>query len=218
MTDLFFYQIGKILCIMTIVIYLMLLFVFVNIYIRQIKQKNKKNKTNEKNEKNEKNKHESFIINESSHDPKREKVQRTTFPTFEFHAEKNGYLLLGEFLINWGHSDKRGHFVTEFDYPKGGIATPFRGESGINNVRIRHLNKDHVRIRAKDCERPNTFFTFGFKNLTVPRSKITVNTFNNKPNLFKKIAYIEPKEKNQSVSSGSSCTKTSTVRPWHKDK
>lgn len=158
---------------------------------------------------------EMFVF-ERDPDRKRSDVKRTTFPTFEFHAEKDGYLQLGDLLLNWGESDKQGLFAKSFVSPHACLVTPHRNGSGIFNVKVRKISNEKVNIHANSCERPNRFFCVGWADIQKPKSQITVNNVSRKPVLFQSLC-MEKKMRENNVSGGSGCSKTSTVRPWQKD-
>jgi hypothetical protein len=161
--------------------------------------------------------HKEEFITEKNPDPKRSNVKSTTFQTFEFHAEKNGYLQIGHMLLNWGQSDKQGFFAKPFTDPHGALCTSHRNGSGINNIKVRKVKNDKIKLRAKTCERPNMFFAWGWHDIDVPRSQITVNDLSKKPVLLQNLAFEEQKQTNDHVEGGNGCAKTSTVRTWHKD-
>lgn len=167
-----------------------------------------------------KNKQENFEdIYLSDIDGERNEIKRSTFPTFDFHAARDGHVQLGEFLMNWGMCSKKGQFTKPFTDAYGGLATPNNNNSGLDNVKVRDVSDDAISLRVESCERPVYFFAWGKNDdpKEKNKSKITVNSLYDKPEILKNFAYEEKKHENR-AGSARGCKSTSRIELWHDDK
>lgn len=101
------------------------------------------------------------------------KGTHTTFLNFHFHAADAGFLLIGDFLLQWGlggeqlkgqRSRTTGDFVRSFHPSKGmGVVTmPIGSGGGQSNLRVRGIGKDYFRVKLNPCEHPYFFLAYGF--------------------------------------------------------
>lgn len=123
---------------------------------------------------------------------------RSTFHTFDFHAEPQGYIQIGQFLLNWGMSDHTGNFSRPFEYNSAyaAVATPRRNGGGEDNIKVSSLSSSYLKLRANGCERPSNFLACGRKKETRDDkvSRITVNSFDDKVDIMKDLAYEDRKQ------------------------
>lgn len=123
--------------------------------------------------------------------------QGTTFPIFDFHAEPQGYLQIGQFLLNWGGGDHTGTFSRPFDISFSAVCTPRRGGGGEDNIKVTNLTTLGLNLRANSCERPNNFLACGYKKMNelgfAKVSRITVNDSSDKPAEMMQVAYVNDK-------------------------
>ena len=119
--------------------------------------------------------------------------QGTTFPIFDFHAEPQGYLQIGQFLLNWGGGDHSGTFSRPFDNSFSAVCTPRRGGGGEDNIKVTNLTTSGLNLRANGCERPSNFLACGHKKVNNKVSRITVNDSFDKPADMMQVAYVDNK-------------------------
>lgn len=127
-------------------------------------------------------------------DYNRFEIGRSTFTTFDFHAEPQGYVQIGRFMLNWGPTDHSGNFSNPFDVPFAAVAIPTRWGGGEDNLKVAELQSSWLRLRANGCERPGNFLACGLKSDKEKVSRITVNDLSNKTEEMKKLAYVSPKQ------------------------
>lgn len=117
----------------------------------------------------------------------------TTFPIFDFHAEPQGYLQVGQFLLNWGGGDHSGTFSRPFDSSFSAVCTPRRGGGGEDNIKVTNLTTSGLNIFANGCERPSNFLACGHKKVKNKVSRITVNDSFDKSAEMMQVAYVDKK-------------------------
>jgi len=117
----------------------------------------------------------------------RKKNIETTFPTFEFHAEPNGYIQIGHFMLNWGESQWHGRFKKQFDVPIGAIAIDHNRGSGQDNIKLKSISRGEMRLHQRHMEVPIRFIAWGVKNVEKKRSSISVDDVSNKSEGIKRV-------------------------------
>lgn len=139
---------------------------------------------------------ENFISFDHDPDPDydRYRIGRSTFTTFDFHAEPQGYVQIGRFLMNWGPTDYVGDFSKPFDVPFAAVAIPTRWGGGEDNMKVSELHPTWLKLRANGCERPGVFLACGLKDDTERVSRITVNDLGKKNKEIQDLAYESPKQ------------------------
>lgn len=130
----------------------------------------------------------------------------TSFPAFWFHAEPNGFLWIGEFLLQWVQSrGNKVHFMLDFDIPIGTYSTSYAlntgGDSKVSPL-FHNLTQHGVELQGTRCEHPQFTLSYGIKFQNKHYTRITINSQDsqNKPAEFRRIAqpvrsyYIPPQK------------------------
>jgi hypothetical protein len=138
----------------------------------------------------------------------RHEISYTTFPYFQFYANKpGGFVQIGRFLLQWGSGDKSLHFPKRFTQSLGLVAIPTRSKGGNHCVKVKNIYNGYAKMWANGCERPMDFLAYGY-NDNIEKDNvnfITVPNFNNKPENLKYIASRNTVKYNKSVGSKGSC-------------
>lgn len=103
----------------------------------------------------------------------------TTFPSFWFHAEPNGFLWIGDFLLQWVQA--KGNeifFMLEFDIPMGTFTTSYAlntgGKSALSPL-FYELTPGGVKLQGTRCEHPQFTLSYGIKYQKEHATRITYN-------------------------------------------
>lgn len=109
----------------------------------------------------------------------RSKNVETSFPSFWFHAEPNGFLWIGDFLMQW--IQMRGNFarlLLNFDEIHGAHTTSYALNAGqISKLtpKVKEMGNTRVTTFGTRCEHPIFLLCWGFKRQTQHYTRITVN-------------------------------------------
>ena len=158
-----------------------------------------------KNKKNEEYKHnkgkETFsdLYSDTNPDVRRRGTLSSSFPAFWFHAEPNGFLWIGDFLLQWIQaSGKDVYFMVEYDIPLGAYTTSYglnTGGDSIVSPLFFDLSRQGVKFQSDRCEFPQFTISYGIKFQNEHYTRITYNRqeTKKKSELFK--TYAQPTSK-----------------------
>lgn len=110
----------------------------------------------------------------------------TTFTNFHFHADEEGFLRIGDFLLQWGVAGRfggdnnsgrrRATFPMSYapNKPAGAVCLPFNSKGGRYSLRIEKLYSDKFILSdANGAECPYLYLVYGFKPVDEYTSKMT---------------------------------------------